>query len=88
MAAGLAVAATAVGDVPAMLTPENAPFMVPVGDEAALAGALGKLAQDPALRASVGAANRARARAEYDEATMVATYGRIYAGALGRESFP
>ena len=40
MAAGLAVASTAVGDVPAMLSAENQPFMVPVGDEAALATAL------------------------------------------------
>ena len=61
---------------------------MPVGDEAALAAALAALAGDAALRARVGAANQARARAEYDEATMVATYRGIYAQAMKRTRFP
>ena len=88
MAAGLAVAAPAVGDVAAMVAPENARFITPPGNEDALASALAALAADPALRAQVGDANRARARAEYGEAAMVAAYRRVYADALGRPDFP
>ena len=42
------------------------------------------LVADPALRASVGAANQAKARAEYDEAVMIARYRALYEDALGR----
>jgi L-malate glycosyltransferase len=84
MAAGLAVAAPAVGDIAAMVAPENRPFVVAPGDEAALAAALAQLAADPSLRGTIGAANRARATAEYDEAAMVSAYRRVYGRALGR----
>jgi glycosyltransferase involved in cell wall biosynthesis len=88
MAVGLAVAAPAVGDVPAMLAEANRRFITPKGDEAALAAALAELAGDAQLRAAVGAGNRARALAEYDEATMVAAYRRVYGDALRVERFP
>lgn len=88
MAARLPVAAPRVGDVAAMVAHENLPFLTPPGDEAALGDALARLAADPALRAQIGAANRARAEAEYDEAAMVAAYCRIYAQAMKRPAFP
>ena len=88
MAAGLAVASPAVGDVAGMVAAENAPFIVAPGSDEVLAGALQALAADPALRARVGAANRAKARAEYDEAAMLAAYRAADAEALGRQSFP
>jgi len=88
MAAGLAVAAPAVGDVADMLSPENRPLITPAGDEAALAGAIERLAGDEALRKAIGEANRARATAEYDEATMVSSYRAVYAQAMRRSSFP
>lgn len=87
MAAGLAVASTDVGDVAAMVAAENRPFIVPSGDDAALGQALEALARDPALRATIGAANRARAVAEYDEATMVERYRTIYGAAMGLARF-
>jgi glycosyltransferase involved in cell wall biosynthesis len=80
MAAGLPVAATAVGDIRAMLAEENADCVVPP-DDAALAGALGRLATDPSLRARIGAANRAKAERDYDERQMVQTYRRLFTGA-------
>lgn len=86
MAAGLAVAAMDVGDVKSMVAVENQPFIA--ADEAALTQALLTLAQDEALREKIGAANRARARAEYDKATMVAAYADIYGAALGKTAFP
>ncbi|MDE2411218.1 MAG: glycosyltransferase [Sphingomonadales bacterium] len=88
MASGLAVVSPRVGDVAAMLAAQNGPYLTAPGDEAALAEALGKLAADPAARAAIGAANRARAEAEYDEAAMVNAYRRVYAGAMGRAALP
>lgn len=78
MAAGLPVAATEVGDVAAMVAPANRPLLAPAGDEAALAAALARLAADADLRCTVGAANQARARADYDEAGMLAAYRALY----------
>lgn len=88
MAGGLAVAAPAVGDVLQIVAPQNRPFIAPVGDEAALARALEALANDLALRKTVGDANRARADAEYGEERMIASYRSLYAKALGTPDFP
>ncbi len=76
MAAGVPAASLDVGDVRAMSDPENLPFIVQ--DEAGLARALQTLAADPALRARIGAANRARAEAEFGEAAMVRRYAALY----------
>ena len=88
MAAGLAVAAPKVGDVAAMVSPENQPFLSAQGDEAGLAEALARLAGDSRLRRSLGKANRAHARAHYGEAAMVSRYRAVYAAALGSDQFP
>lgn len=88
MASSLAIAAPRVGDVAAMVAAENRPYLAEPGDEGALAAALLALSEDTALRALIGAANRARAEAEYDEARMIAAYRRLYAGAMGRTAFP
>lgn len=88
MAAGLPVAAPAVGDVATMVASENSAFVVEPGSTEALAAALARLADDPALRQRVGAANAARARAEYDEATMLAAYRQVYGNALGITALP
>ena len=84
MAAGLAVAAPAVGDVAAMVAPENRPYIAPAGDEVALAAALAALAGDEALRGLVGSANRDFARLNYDQTAMVRAYRAIYGAAMGR----
>ncbi|MEJ2409090.1 MAG: glycosyltransferase family 4 protein [Novosphingobium sp.] len=88
MAAGLAVASPAVGDVADMVSGENRPFISPAGDEAALAVSLARLAGDAGLRAGIGAANRTRALADYDESTMIRTYSETYVRAMGRDAFP
>ena len=84
MAAGLPIAAPPVGDVPAMVAPENAPFIAAHGGEVRLRDAIQPLVLDAALRRSVGDANRAKARAEYDETVMIARYKALYEEALGR----
>jgi glycosyltransferase involved in cell wall biosynthesis len=88
MAAGLAVVAPAVGDIARMVAPENAPFITMPGRDDLLTDALLALAADPALATRIGAANRQRARTEYDEAAMLAAYRATYGAALGRASFP
>ncbi|MEP6866942.1 MAG: glycosyltransferase family 4 protein [Novosphingobium sp.] len=88
MASGLAVVSTEVGDIAAMVTDENRPFLVPPAKEGDFADALERLARDPALRNRIGEANRTKARREFDEAGMIATYREIYGGALGRAAFP
>ncbi|WP_086619408.1 glycosyltransferase family 4 protein [Erythrobacter tepidarius] len=84
MAAGLPVAAPDVGDVRQMVAEENRPFIATPHDPHALAMMLEELAGDAALRARIGAANRARAVAHYDAAQMIAAYRAAYSGALGR----
>jgi glycosyltransferase involved in cell wall biosynthesis len=76
MASGLAVAATDVGDVRAMLPAAQAAHVVPC-DESALAGALGPLIADAALRARLGAANRAKAEQDFDQEAMFTAYAGL-----------
>ncbi len=78
MAAGLPAVATAVGDVAAMVSAENRPFIVNRDDEIALAAVLAKLVDDRELRKRLGCANRAKAVAEYDEGAMIAAYASLY----------
>ncbi|MBO0749945.1 MAG: glycosyltransferase family 4 protein [Porphyrobacter sp.] len=85
MAAGLPVAAPAVGDVAQMVAEENLPFIVAPGDERELRRALVALAEDPAQRRKIGEANRARARKEYDEAAMIRSYKALYWELMGRK---
>ncbi|PNU04701.1 glycosyltransferase family 4 protein [Novosphingobium guangzhouense] len=88
MAAGLAVASPAVGDVAAMVAGENRRFITPAGDDAALGRALAELAGDQGLRARVGEANRALAQAQYDEKAMIRSYAATYGAAMGQAHFP
>lgn len=78
MAAGLPVVSTDVGDIMAMVSDANRPFIVPLDDEAALARAIRTLADAPALRDAVGAANAARVRDRNSMAAMVAAYRDLY----------
>jgi glycosyltransferase involved in cell wall biosynthesis len=79
MATGLAVASTDVGDVRAMLAAGNLPHLAPLED-AALAAALRPLLRDAALRARLGAANRAKAERDYDEETMFQAFAALIDG--------
>jgi len=85
MAAGLPVVAPGVGDIRAIVTEENARLITPPGDVKALGEALVMLAEEPDKRAQIGAANKAKAREHFDEATMVQRYRTLYSGAMGRD---
>lgn len=84
MAAGLPVASTPVGDVPLMVAAENLPFIAEHAGEVRLRDAIQSLMLDGDLRARVGAANQAKARAEFDEAIMIRRYADLYEGAMGK----
>ena len=88
MAAGLVVVSPAVGDVAEIVSTENQPLITPPGDEAALSAALARAASDPALRNTIGVANRERAVAKFGEEAMIQAYRTTYAAALGRADFP
>jgi glycosyltransferase involved in cell wall biosynthesis len=82
MSAGLPVVTTAgtgceevVGD---------AGLLVPVDDPAAVAAALGRLASDPALRQSAGAAARNRVEARFSWAAVARDYSAIYREAAAK----
>jgi glycosyltransferase involved in cell wall biosynthesis len=88
MASARPVAAPAVGDIAAMVSAENQPFIAAKGDIAGLAAAIGTLTGDDALRRRIGEANIARAKSEFDEQTMIDAYRQLYGRALGRAQFP
>lgn len=83
MAQGIPVVATAVGGIPDMLG-LDAGLLVPVGDVGALAGAMTRLAGDPALRASIGRAGRARYEAAYSPQAVLPLLLETYQRLLGR----
>jgi glycosyltransferase involved in cell wall biosynthesis len=83
MAAGLPVAATAVGDVAETVAEENRPLLCAPGARKPLAEALARLLTDSALRERLGEANRRRAELAYSEDSMIAAYRTLYADVLG-----
>lgn len=77
MASSLPAVSTDVGDVRAMLPPEQAPFL---GDE--LAGPLAELARSPGLRRQLGGLNRKRAEERYSFEALCAAYRELYESVL------
>ena len=77
MATGLPVAATAVGDVAAILPPEQSRFATPCDDQA-LGAALATLVAEASLRRTLGQANRARVEASYGLQTMLGAWAELF----------
>lgn len=84
MAAGVPIAGVPAGDIPHMVSEANRPYITEHAGEVVLRNAIEALAMDPAARAAVGKANRAKAVAEYDERTMIAAYRKLYEDVFGR----
>lgn len=72
MMTGLPVVGTDIRGTREQVVDGETGLLVPVGDDAALAAALARLVADPDLRARMGAAGLARARALYDEKDVIA----------------
>jgi glycosyltransferase involved in cell wall biosynthesis len=77
MAAGLPVAATAVGGVPELVTPSRTGWLAPPGDAPALAAILGRLLADPEQCRALGRAGRERAVRDFSLKTMARRYGDV-----------
>ncbi|RJY08024.1 glycosyltransferase [Aurantiacibacter aquimixticola] len=88
MAAGLPIVAPRVGDIGAMVSSENGPLLVDPGDERALERSLAQLAADPAERKRIGAANKKKAREEFDERKMIERYRGLYWGLMDKYPRP
>ena len=84
MASGLPVVATNVGDVAAMVSDANRPAIVSRDDDTAFAAALQAMAVAEQARRDIGAANRIKAAADFDEQVMIGRYARLYEAAAGR----
>jgi glycosyltransferase involved in cell wall biosynthesis len=87
MAAGLPVAATAVGGVPELVTPARTGWLAAAGDAPGLAAALGRLLENPDQCRAFGRAGRTRAVGDFSLKTMAQRYegvlDRLLAGAGG-----
>ena len=82
MAAGLPVVATRTEGSGQLFT-EDTGLVVPIGDVPAMTEAIARLAQDPALRAQMGAAARVRALAEFSHQRMCAELAGLLARVAG-----
>jgi glycosyltransferase involved in cell wall biosynthesis len=78
MAAGVPVVASATGGLPELVADERTGFLVPVGDVERLAGRLGKLLEDRALRIRMGEAARLRAARSFSVNEMAARTAAVY----------
>jgi glycosyltransferase involved in cell wall biosynthesis len=84
MAAGLPVAAFRSGGTSEMVVDGTTGLLVDVGDTEGLARALARLAGDAALRASMGAAGRARASESFSVQRHLGRMEEVLARAVGR----
>jgi glycosyltransferase involved in cell wall biosynthesis len=82
LAAGCPVVATSVGGVPDVVREDVDGFLVPMGDTEALAERLARLAEDPALRARMGAAGRESVPARYAVERLVGDIDELYRSLL------
>lgn len=78
-AAGLAVVATEVGGIPALVGPDlSRDVLVPPGDIERLADVLGRMAAQPRFRARVASALRDRVRAAFDIDAIATRVAALY----------
>lgn len=82
MAAGLAIAASDVGDIREMVSQENRPYILPLHDGEGYKAALMTLIRDEGLRQTIGAANARAARTRFPLAAMVDGFRKIYLDAV------
>jgi glycosyltransferase involved in cell wall biosynthesis len=83
MASGLPAAATAVGDIGSMIAPENQPYLA-ARDDHALADAVSRLLDAPDQARAIGQANRRKAEAVFDQATMISKWRDLWLAAISR----
>lgn len=85
MAAGLPVVATSIGGIPELVTDGGTGFLVPTGDEVALAEALTRLLRNPSLGRVLGAAGQERASQMTDD-RMAEAYFDLYESVIREQA--
>ena len=78
MMLGIPVVATSVGGVPSLVDDGRTGLLVPAGDAAALADALGRLVRSPELRGRLGDAAARYAASEFSAVRTAQRYLRLY----------
>lgn len=78
MAMGLPVVATRIMGIPEIVEEGETGLLVPPARSDLLADAIARLAQDPELRASMGAAGRRKVEAEFDSERTAAELREVY----------
>ena len=86
MASGLPVVATRVGGNDELIEEGRTGALVPAADAAALAVAIRRYANDPALRRDHGRMGRARVERQFSMESMVAAYTAVYESLLKAKS--
>ena len=84
MLAGLACVTTTAGSIPELALHERTALVVAAQDPAALAAAITRLAQDPALRAQLGGLAREHSAGRYTLERMLDRMEAIFASVAGR----
>lgn len=82
MACGLPVVASSVGAIPEVVVEGETGFLIPPGDDAALAERVTRLATEPELRHRMGAAARQRVHARFTSAMVLPALDQTYASLL------
>jgi glycosyltransferase involved in cell wall biosynthesis len=88
LASGCPVVATRVGGVPDVVRDGEDGFLVEPGAVEELAERLARLARDPELRASMGAAGRARVLPRYSVDRLIDDVDRLYRELLAKKGLP
>jgi glycosyltransferase involved in cell wall biosynthesis len=78
LASGTPVVSTDVGSIRDVVRADETGILVPPGDEEAISAALGRLLEDAALRARMGADARADALQRFRREEMIAAYERLF----------
>ena len=88
MAAGLPIVASSVGGVPELVVDGETGLLVPPGDPHALAAAIERLLDDPALRRQLGTAGRTRVSEHFDLASARRAHLDLYRTLLADAGLP
>ena len=83
-ASGLPIVASAVGGIAELVVHERTGYLVPRGDDAALAARLGALLQDDKLRVQMGNAARSHVNNQFTVDEMVRRTTAVYRSLLPR----
>ena len=88
MACGKPIVATRAGGIPEVVVDGETGFLVPPRDPHAMADAIVRLLQDPALRERMGTAGLKRVRERFTSEVMVSNTVRVYERLLGTAPLP